>query len=388
MAQEGMISDAELEKMYRPGLEDVPVCKSSVGFVDGIEGILEYRGFPIEELAEHSTFEETCYLLLKGQLPSQSGLEAFRSVVRGHLELNPKVIRIIQTFPSSGHPMNALQTGVAALGMFYPFPAKPIAQDHWDAAMRLIAKVPMLIGAFQRHRLGLKPVDPDMSMGIAGNMLYAITGKMPTPEEIHIMDVCLILHAEHTLNASTFTSRAISSTLADPYTAISGAIGSLSGPLHGGANEEVLKMLREVGSVENVRPYVEEKVAKKEKIMGMGHRVYKTKDPRANILQKIAKKIFQTHHGEGLLPIAEELEKVCLEKLSSKGIYPNVDFYSGLVYNRLGIAEDLLTCLFAAARTPGWLAHSIEQLDGNRIFRPTQIYTGTHNQKYVPIGNR
>ncbi len=382
------MTNSNTNPSFSPGLEDVPVCKSKVCFIDGDQGILEYRGYRVEDLAEHSNFEETAYLLLKGVLPSQSAVDAFKNQIRNYLELNPKVIKIIQTLPPTGHPMSAIQAGVAALGMFYPFPVHPSPQDLWDHAVRIISKLPIIIGVFHRHKQGLKPITPDLSQTIAWNLIYGITGKKPNEEETRVMDACLVLHAEHSLNASTFAARAIGSSLADPYAVASGAVGSLSGRLHGGANEAVMKMLRSIGSVENVKNFVDEKIAKKEKIMGMGHRVYKTKDPRAVVLQKIANNMFKNHQGKGMLAIAEALENVCFEKFSKKGIWPNVDFFSGLVYNKLGIPEDFFTTIFAASRAPGWLAHWIEQMADNRIFRPEQIYEGERNKKYQDILGR
>jgi citrate synthase len=251
-----------------------------------------------------------------------------------------------------------------------------------------MAKLPTMVATFHQMRLGNDPVPPRDDLNHAANFLWMLTGREPDPRAARIFDVCLMLHAEHTVNASTFTAMVTASTLADPYTVITAAAGTLSGPLHGGANEEVVAMLREIGTVERVRPYIEQKLARKEKVMGFGHRVYKVKDPRATILQRLAEELFERFGHSRLYDIAVEVERVCTELLGEKGIYPNVDFYSGIVYEKLGIQADLFTPVFAISRVAGWLAHWHEQLADNRIFRPTQVYTGAHNVEYTPVSLR
>ena len=374
--------------LFSPGLEGIPVCKSGVGFVDGKNGILEYRGIRIEDLAEKSTFEEVTYLLLKAALPNAQELKDFDWELRRHRRAKPKVIDIIRALPSDGHPMNALQTSVAALGMFHPTKDVYSEKDVWHSICRLIAKMPTLVALFHRIRNGEDPITPNDDLPFAANFLYMLTGNVPSDRDAKLFDACLILHAEHTLNASTFSARVTGSTLADPFSVITAAVGTLSGSLHGGANERVVEMLHKIGSVDQVRAYMEDKIAKKEKVMGLGHRVYKTKDPRAVILQNMAKDLFVEKRGGKLMDIAEELEKIAGEKFSKKGIYPNVDFYSGIVYKQLGIAEDLYTPIFAVARTSGWLAHWLDQVATNRIYRPTQIYEGQHATPYVPVDQR
>jgi citrate synthase len=373
---------------YQPGLEGVPVAESSISYVNGEKGILEYRGINIEELAQKSTFLETVFLLIWGKLPSKEELSYFEYDVTHHRRIKYHIRDMMKCFPQNGHPMDALQTSAAALGLFYSRRALADPEYIRDAVVRLIAKIPTMVAAFAQMRSGNDPIKPNDELGYAGNFLYMLTEKKPEPLEARIFDVCLMLHAEHTMNASTFSAMVTASTLTDPYAVIASAVGTLAGPLHGGANEEVLTMLEEIGSVENARPYIEEKIEKKQKIMGFGHRVYKVKDPRAKILQQLAERLFELTGHDKYYDVALEVERVVTEKLGHKGIYANVDFYSGLVYKKLGIKPDLFTPMFAISRVAGWLAHWKEQLSVNRIFRPTQVYAGEHNCTYIPIEQR
>jgi citrate synthase len=281
-----------------------------------------------------------------------------------------------------------LQACAAALGLFYSKRALDDPAYVRAAVVRLLAKVPTMVAAFQLMRKGNDPVQPRDDLGYAANFLYMLNEKEPDPLAAHIFDVCLTLHAEHTINASTFSAMVTASTLTDPYGVIASAVGTLAGPLHGGAAEEVVGMLEEIGSVKNVEAYVDRAVASKHRIMGFGHRVYKVKDPRAMILQGLAEKLFEQFGHDQYYDIAVALEGAVADRLAGKGIYPNVDFYSGLVYRKLGIPTDLFTPVFAISRTAGWLAHWKEQVGENRIFRPTQIYTGLHEASYVPIEQR
>ncbi|MBD0267095.1 citrate synthase [Pseudanabaena sp. FACHB-2040] len=373
---------------YRPGLEGVPATQSSISFVDGQQGILEYRGIRIEELAQKSTFLETAYLLIWGGLPTKQELEAFEHEIRYHRRLKYRVRDMMKCFPESGHPMDALQACAAALGLFYSKRALDNPTYIQDAVVRLLAKIPTMVAAFQLMRKGNDPVQPRDDLDYSANFLYMLNEQEPDPLAARIFDICLTLHAEHTINASTFSAMVTASTLTDPYAVIASAVGTLAGPLHGGANEEVITMLQEIGTVENVRPYVEACIQQKSKIMGFGHRVYKVKDPRATILQRLAEQLFDKFGQDEYYEIALEMEQAVEEKLGHKGIYPNVDFYSGLVYRKLGIPVDLFTPVFAIARVAGWLAHWKEQLGENRIFRPTQVYTGVRNQVYTPLAER
>ncbi|NEO14637.1 MULTISPECIES: citrate synthase [unclassified Moorena] len=373
---------------YQPGLEGIPAAQSSISYVDGQKGILEYRGIRIEELASKSTFLEAAYLLIWGELPTKNELYEFQEDVRLHRRIKYSIRDMMKCFPETGHPMDALQASAAALGLFYSKRALDNPQYIRGAVVRLLAKIPTMVAAFKQMRKGDDPVRPRDDLDYAANFLYMLNEEEPTPLEAHVFDVCLTLHAEHTINASTFSALVTASTLTDPYAVVASAVGTLAGPLHGGANEEVITMLETIGSVENVHPYLEERLQRKEKIMGCGHRVYKVKDPRATILQNLAEQLFKESGTDKYYDIALELEKAVEEKLGHKGIYPNVDFYSGLVYRKLGIPSDLFTPVFAIARVAGWLAHWKEQLAVNRIFRPTQVYTGTHDAPYIPMEAR
>jgi citrate synthase len=284
--------------------------------------------------------------------------------------------------------MYALQAAVAAMGMFYPARDVKNAQSNWDSAVRLIAKLPTVVAAFQRLRYGDEAITPRDDLDHAANFYYMLFEREPSPAVRKVLDACLILHAEHTMNASTFSGRVTGSTLANPYTVISSAIGTLTGPLHGGANEEVLDMLEEIGDVKNAKPWAENAVASKKKIMGFGHRVYKVKDPRATVLQDLAERVFAETGRPAIYDTAVELEGVMAKLLGAKGIYPNVDFYSGIVYQALNIPRDLYTPIFAISRVAGWLAHWLEQLQNNRIFRPDQVYVGKMDVKYTPLEKR
>ncbi len=373
---------------YRPGLEGIPATQSSISYVDGQQGILEYRGIRIEEIARSSSFLESAYLLIWGGLPTEQDLDAFEHEVQYHRRLKYRIRDMMKCFPESGHPMDALQACAAALGLFHSRRELSDPAYVQNAVVRLLAKIPTMVAAFKMMRKGNDPVQPRDDLGYAANFLYMLNEKEPDPLAARIFDICLILHAEHTINASTFSAMVTASTLTDPYAVVASAVGTLAGPLHGGANEEVIAMLKQIGSVENVRPYIDQRIANKEKIMGFGHRVYKVKDPRAVILQGLAEQLFDKVGRDDYYDIALELELVVEEKLGHKGVYPNVDFYSGLVYRKLGIPTDLFTPIFAIARVAGWLAHWKEQIGKNRIFRPTQIYQGPHNQTYIPLEKR
>lgn len=373
---------------YKPGLENIPASQSSISYVDGQKGILEYRGIPIEELAARSTFLEVTYLLIWGVLPTKTELEEFEHEIRYHRRIKYRIRDMMKCFPETGHPMDALQASAAALGLFYSRRALDNPEYIRAAAVRLIAKIPTMVAAFQLMRKGNDPVQPRDDLDYSANFLYMLNEQEPDPLAAKVFDICLTLHAEHTMNASTFSARVTASTLTDPYAVIASAVGTLAGPLHGGANEEVIEMLEQIGSVQNVVPFVENAIQYKQKIMGFGHRVYKVKDPRATILQNLAEQLFDKFGGDKYYDVALELERAVSERLGSKGIYPNVDFYSGLVYRKLGIPTDLFTPVFAISRVSGWLAHWKEQLAENRIFRPTQIYTGDHNMPYIPMEER
>ena len=373
---------------FMPGLAGIPAAKSAVSDVDGERGVLEYRGIRVEELCKRSSFLETTYLLLFGRLPDQNTLNKWQQDIIHHRRVKYSIIDLMKCLPEQGHPMDALQAAVAALGMYYPGRnVQDFANNYWSA-VRLVAKLPTIVAAWARLRRGDDAIPPRDELGFSENFFYMLTETIPHPVWADIFDDCLILHAEHTMNASTFTGLVTASTLADPYTVVASSIGTLKGPLHGGANEEVVQMLKDIGSAGQARHYVEEQVRKKKKLMGFGHRVYKVKDPRATILQALCGTLFKTCGTSPLYDIALAVEQAAGETLHGKGVYPNVDFYSGIIYDKMGIEVDLFTPLFAMARVSGWLAHWLEQLRENKLYRPDQIYSGEHDRHYVPIDRR
>jgi len=381
-------SGAPAPSPFRPGLEGVPATQSSICDIDGQKGVLTYRGYRVDELASQSTFLETAYLLIWGELPTADQLRDFEHEVQMHRRVSFRIRDMMKCFPSGGHPMDALQSSAASLGLFYSRRALDNPEYIVSAVVRLIAKIPTMVAAFQLIRKGQDPIQPSDDLAYAANFLYMLTEREPDPLAARIFDACLILHAEHSLNASTFSARVTASTLTDPYAVVASAVGTLAGPLHGGANEDVLEMLASIGTEDQVEPWLDRAIASKQKIMGFGHREYKVKDPRAVILQKLAEELFDRFGHDPMYDLARKLEESAAERLGPKGIFPNVDFYSGLVYRKLGIPEDLFTPIFAIARTAGWLAHWKEQLGANRIYRPSQIYTGAAGRDWQPIGAR
>lgn len=376
------------EKEVVPGLAGIPAAHSSVSFIDGQAGILEYRGIRIENLAAKSNFEEVAWLLLYGKLPTEAELAGFRRRLGEYRRIPSELVDVVRALPRKGHPMSALQASTAALAMVSPPVDFRDAQQSDEAILRILSAVGPLIAAFERHRKGEAYVEPDPELTIAGNFLYQLNGTRPSEIMTRILDVALILHADHTMNASTFAARVVASTEADPYTMVSSAVGALYGPLHGGANERVLRQLETVGGAENVGPWFDRMRADNAKVMGFGHRVYKTKDPRAFALQGLVRDLFREEGTTPIYDVALALEKAVVEKLGDKGIHPNVDFFSGIVYQKLGIPTDAFTPIFALARTAGWLAHWREQMADNKLFRPGQVYGGGHDLPYVPMSER
>ena len=373
---------------YVPGLSGVPAAKSAVSYIDGEKGILEFRGIRIEELAGRASFEEVAYLLLFGNLPTQGQLDRFKSDLVHHRRIKFRIVDLLKALPDNVHPMEALQSAAAALGAFYPNRDAQNAPERYWSVVRLIAKFPTIVAAIDRIRHGDEPVAPRADLSHVANFLYMLRAEEPDEEDVKLLEAALILHMDHTMNASTFTARVVGSTLADPYSVVSSAVGALMGPLHGGANERVLVLLDRIGSPEAVESEVRRMLDAGEKIMGFGHRVYHVKDPRAIILQRLAEERYARRGTNPHYPIALELERVLTEKLGDRGIYPNVDFFSGCVYETLNIQRDLFTPLFAIARVAGWLAHWLEQMEDNKIFRPTQVYVGKHDVHYEPIEAR
>jgi len=382
---------------YLPGLEGVPATQSNISDLDGNLGILTYRGYPIEELALNSTFEETVLLLLDGRLPTADELAAFETHLRGSRVVKYNIREIMKYLPATGHPMEMLQTAIASLGMFYPgdecltgsLQCEDLNYVH-NMSVKIIARMATIVAMWQHVRNGYDPIPPRKDLNYAENLLYMFNGEDPDPLLARIMDACLILHAEHTINASTFAALVAGSTLASPFLVVAAAIGTLAGPLHGGANQRVVEMLEQIGRPENVRSWLDKQLASKARIWGMGHREYKVKDPRATILQGMMRELMEQRGGNmgPLFETALALEAACEEKLAPKGVYANVDFYSGILYLEMGIPPDQFTSIFAVARSAGWLAHWREQLGDNRIFRPTQVYSGESKRSYVPISER
>ncbi len=381
-----------LEIIHRPGLERVVAVRSSISCVDGEKGILEYRGINIADLVRHSSFEETVFLLLYNHLPNEREFKQFQTLMAMQRGLPASVRDAIKNFPVGMHPINALQSAIILLSG-EDFYADDVSspQHNIRRCISLIAKAPTILAAFERARHGEQPMPAVKKYTIAENFLFMLTGEPCPPEVGRFFDKVLIMHAEHTMNASTFASRVIGSTQASVYSAISGAVGALSGPLHGGANERVLRMLYSIGHPDNVDKFLDEMLTTKSKIMGIGHRVYKVKDPRAVLIQSFMKNLLEIIPGEGrknLYQTALKLEEKAKERLSHKGLHPNVDFYSGIVLDALGVPGDLFTTVFAISRVAGWCAHWLEQIGVNRLFRPIQEYIGDHNRPYIPIEER
>lgn len=373
---------------FTPGLAGVIAAESSISSIDGQNGVLRYRGIRIEELAEQSSFEEVAYLLLNGGLPTETQLGEFDARLRAHRAVPEGIITLLKSLPDTAHPMVALQSAVSALAAYFPHFEVEDEVANEEAVIRMIACFPTIVAAHDRIRKGLDAIAPDTSLDHAGNFLYMLNGLQPNEQQRKIIDAALILHAEHGFNASTFTARVVGSTMANPYGSVSAAVGSLSGPLHGGANERVLHMLGEIDGVDGVEPWFTQAQEESRKIMGLGHRVYKVKDPRATVLQGMARDLFNTEGSTPLYDMAVRLEQIAKERIGEKGIAPNVDFYSGLVYQKLGMEVDLFTPFFGIARIAGWGAHWIEQLKNNRIYRPTQKYVGETDARYIPMTDR
>ena len=362
------------------GLEDVVSGQSSICFIDGQEGRLLYRGYDIAELAPRSTYEETTFLLWNGHLPTASELHSFSSELSAKRAVPEGVLSIMSSLPTNCEAMDALRVGVSALGIY----DDPMYTPQ-EKAQSIAAKIGTVVAGIHRHKHNQEILAPRDDLGYSANLLYMVTGEVPTKEDARLMDALLILHADHELNASTFTARVIASTLSDVYSAVTGAVGALKGPLHGGANEKVIEMTMEIGTPENAESYVDALLAKRQKITGFGHRVYKTMDPRAAILKDMAKKFIHSEKEKRVFQILQKTEDMMK---TWKNLYPNVDLYSGLALNHVGIPSYLFTPVFAVGRSPGWLAHILEQYSDNRLIRPRAEYIGPQRAEYVPIEQR
>jgi citrate synthase len=380
---------------YDPGFTNTASCRSKITFIDGDKGVLWYRGYPIEQLAEQSTFLETAYLILYGELPSKYELDKWVWNITHHTMIHENIKKFIDGFHYDAHPMGILVSTVAGLSTFYP-DAKEIhdARSQQKQTYRLIAKMPTIAAFAFRHSLGMPYVYPDNDLSYTGNflnMLFKTTELKYTPNPVleRALDVLFILHADHEQNCSTNTMRSVGSSQADPFSATAAAAAALYGPLHGGANEAVLRMLEHIGSRANVPKFIERVKAGEGRLMGFGHRVYKNYDPRARIIKQIADQVFEVTGPNPLLDIALELEKIALEDeyFISRRLYPNVDFYSGIIYQAMGFPVTMFPVLFAIPRTAGWIAQWIELLqdEEQKIARPRQIYLGESRREYMPV---
>ncbi|NUR57026.1 MAG: citrate synthase [Acidobacteria bacterium] len=407
--QEGTIRATDLRQIkvtsdefgmmtYDPAFMNTAACRSAIAFIDGDKGILEYRGYPIEQLAERSGFLETAYLLLFGELPTAAQYAEWSGEIMRHTMLHTNIAKLMEGFRHDAHPMGMFLSTVGALSTFYP-DAKDIFSEASRRlqTIRLIAKAPSIAAYAFRHSIGRPYNQPDNDLSYAGNflnLLFRMTEARYQPDPVleHALDVLFILHADHEQNCSTTTMRTIGSSQADPYSAMAGATAALYGPLHGGANEAVLRMLNEIGSMQNIPAFIKRVKGGEGRLMGFGHRVYKSYDPRAKIIKRVADSVFEVTGKNPLLEIALELEKIALEDeyFVSRKLYPNVDFYSGLIYQAMGFPVDMFPVLFAIPRTAGWIAQWEEMLTDpdQKIARPRQIYVGRARRDYVPRERR
>jgi citrate synthase len=373
---------------FKEGLQDVVAATSSICFIDGERGVLSYRGIDIHELAEKSSFEEVCYLLWFGRLPREKELKSLTEDLIRNRAVPEEVFRLMRSFPSDANPMDVLRTAVSALSLYDPDRDASASDSaaNQRKAYRLTGQVAVIVAATDRILSGKDPVAPDASLGHAANFVYMLTGKRPSATAEKAFDVALILHADHELNASTFAGRVTAATMSDIHSAVTSAIGALKGPLHGGANIDVMRMLLEIGEPENVQSYLRNALANKKKISGFGHRVYRTEDPRATHLRRMSRDLCESSGNAKWFEMSRLIEETMKRE---KNINANVDFYSATVYYTLGVRVDLFTPIFAVSRIAGWTAHILEQLGNNRLIRPRAEYTGPeYPASYVPMERR
>jgi citrate synthase len=372
-------------QLYSPGLEGIVAARTAISDVNGRTGKLLYRGFDIAELAEKSSFEETCFLLYTGRLPTGAELDELRATLGHERVLPPQVMRVLKGLDSNAIPMDLLRTGVSALAHYDADVEDMSSVANIRKAHRLVGQTATLVAAIGRLHRGLAPIEPDPTRTVAGDFLRMYSGEEPDPLAEKVFDVCLILHADHGMNASTFTARVIASTLSDMHSAVVGAIGALKGPLHGGANAAVMEMLQEIGEVDKADQWVRDALQQKKRVMGFGHRVYKVYDPRATVLKKFSKELGEQAGETKWFDMSEKVEKVVLEV---KKLNPNVDFYSASTYHVMGLERFIFTPIFALSRMAGWTAHVLEQYEGNRLMRPESEYIGPPSAVYIPIEER
>jgi citrate synthase len=367
------------------GLQDVVIATSEICAIDGEKGRLVYRGYDIHDLAEHSTFEEVVYLLWHGRLPRTNELEELKAQLAANRPVSPEILDLLKRLPAPQHPMEMLRTVVSALSLYDPDASDMSEEANRRKALRLTAQMSTLVAAFARIRQGQEAISPAPQLSHAANFLYMLSGRMPDEKSARWFDIALILHADHSFNASTFAARVTASTLSDLHSAITSGIGTLKGPLHGGANEQVMKMLLEIQTPDRVDDYVRGLLAQKKKVMGFGHRVYRTEDPRATVLRKMSEALGVRAGQTQWFEISKKIEDLMIRE---KNINANVDFYSASAYYVLGIPVDLYTLVFALSRISGWTAHVLEQYANNKLIRPLAEYTGPQNLKYIPTDQR
>ncbi|MBM4081389.1 MAG: citrate synthase [Planctomycetes bacterium] len=375
----------ETKPKVAEGLVGVVASTSAVCHIDGQAGQLIYRGYDIHELAGRASFEEVAYLLLWDHLPNAKRLRWFKEAIANNHDLPWAIIDLMKTLPPTTDPMVVLRTVLSMLSVYDPHETAGDIEANERKAIRMLALTPAVIAGFDRVRHSHDPIKPEHDLGYAENFLYMLRGRKPDPVEVQAIDMCLVLHADHGFNASTFTARVIASTLSGMYSAVVGAIGALKGPLHGGASEQVMPMLHEIGSIDKVEPYLKDALAEKRKIMGFGHRVYKTEDPRATHLRKLAEELTERAGITKYFKMARAIEDYMRQ---AKGLYCNVDFYAAIVYHALAIDLDLNACLFAMSRTAGWCAHVLEQYQHNKLIRPLSEYVGPKGLRWAPADQR
>ncbi|HLE24377.1 MAG TPA: citrate synthase [Thermodesulfobacteriota bacterium] len=373
------------ESIVAEGLKGVVIGKSEICFIDGKRGKLIYRGYDIHDLVKHSNFEEVVYLLWYGKLPTKKNFDDLYKSLVINRALSKEAISLLKSFPKKATPMEVLRTAISTLSLTDRSADDNSFESNVKKAVNLTAKTATIIAAFDRIRNGKEPIEPNPNLNHAANFLYMLAGKVPDEMVSRFFDICLILHADHELNASTFAARVTSSTLSDLYSAITSAVGTLKGPLHGGANIEVMKMLTDMGTVEIAKEYVRTRLAERKRIMGFGHRVYKTEDPRATHLRRMSKEMGEKTGETKWYEMSRVIEDFMLNE---KGMYPNVDFYSASTYYSMGIPIDLYTPIFALSRVSGWIAHVLEQYSNNTLIRPVAEYVGPNDLTYLPMDKR
>ena len=385
--QDGIMADTRSnpDNVVR-GLEGVVAAETDISFVDGVNSNLYYKGYSIHDIATHPTaFAEIVYLLLNGEMPTSSELAEIRAEIVAEMDVPDEIVSLMEMFPLTAHPMDILRTCVSALASFDPDGPDNTIEASRRKGIRLIAKFPTLIARLYRIRRKKEIIPPNPKLNMAANFLYMMHGEVPTETNIRAMDLVLLLHADHGLNASTFAARVTASTQADIHSAVTTAISTLKGPLHGGANERVMKMLKEINNVDEVEEYINTMLSQGQRVMGFGHRVYKKEDPRAQHLRRISEELCSLSGHEKLYRISHRIENIVLK---TKGIYPNVDFYSATVQHALGIPARFYTTVFAISRVSGWVAHVLDQYKNNRLIRPTSKYIGEYNRPFIPIEKR